>query len=371
MEQSVLSHLDIRRLSQPYLKALNEHTKETVHLLVRQGQSAVYIEKLESLQLPVTVSRIGISVPLYCTAAGKVLLAYLRTEDLVRALRQMEPRCRTTHTITSIPDLQKHLERIRKCGYSFDLEENELHVRCVAAPIWDHAGAVNASLSVSGPSKRMPVSRLRELASVVQEAGIRISRELGYQGPVELQRNLDTQNQSAAMPDSQQSAGSFDRQTVNRLALFTSPRDVMSRIFDIHEILRLAAHRCRALSCEPVPNQCRACIHPLIERQGDAAENHVERGLEFARTGNLESAELELRKAVELNRADAAALSSLATVLAMEKKFDESTVLFARALKINPARFAVPRISCRQPLAVAPLRGSETKSENYFERQSR
>lgn len=204
MEQSVLSHLDIRRLSQPYLKALNEHTKETVHLLVRQGQSAVYIEKLESLQLPVTVSRIGISVPLYCTAAGKVLLAYLRTEDLVRALRQMEPRCRTTHTITSIPDLQKHLERIRKCGYSFDLEENELHIRCVAAPIWDHAGAVNASLSVSGPSKRMPVSRLREIASVVQEAGIRISRELGYQGPVELQRNLDTQKQSAAMPDSQQ-----------------------------------------------------------------------------------------------------------------------------------------------------------------------
>lgn len=203
MEQSVLSHLDIRRLSQPYLKALNEHTKETVHLLVRQGQSAVYIEKLESLQLPVTVSRIGISVPLYCTAAGKVLLAYLPAEDLARALRQMEPRCRTTHTITSVTELQKHLGRIRKCGHSFDLEENELHVRCVAAPIWDHAGAVNASLSVSGPSKRMHVSRLRELASVVQEAGIRISRELGYQGPVEPQRSLDAQNQSAATRDSQ------------------------------------------------------------------------------------------------------------------------------------------------------------------------
>jgi DNA-binding IclR family transcriptional regulator len=215
MEQSVLSHLDIRRLSQPYLKALNEHTKETVHLLVRQGQSAVYIEKLESLQLPVTVSRIGISVPLYCTAAGKVLLAYLRTEDLARALRQMEPRCRTTHTITSVPELQKHLERIRKCGYSFDLEENELHIRCVAAPIWDHAGAVNASLSVSGPSKRMPVSRLRELASVVQEAGIRVSRELGYQGPVEPQRNLDTQKQPAAMPDSRRALAHLTAKPVN------------------------------------------------------------------------------------------------------------------------------------------------------------
>jgi Tfp pilus assembly protein PilF len=80
----------------------------------------------------------------------------------------------------------------------------------------------------------------------------------------------------------------------------------------------------------------RSAVHPLSESQGDTPENHVERGLEFARTGDLESAELELRKAVELNRADASALSSLATVLAMEKKFDESTALFARALKLNP-----------------------------------
>ena len=57
--QTTLSHLDIRRLSLPYLKALNEHTHETIHLLVRQGLSAVYIEKLDSPQLPNTLSRIG------------------------------------------------------------------------------------------------------------------------------------------------------------------------------------------------------------------------------------------------------------------------------------------------------------------------
>ena len=46
------------------------------------------------------------------------------------------------------------------------------------------SGNVNASLSVSGPARRMPMSRLREIAPIIQEAGIRISRELGYQGPV-------------------------------------------------------------------------------------------------------------------------------------------------------------------------------------------
>jgi IclR family transcriptional regulator, KDG regulon repressor len=182
--QFALSHLDIRRLSLPYLKALNEHTRETIHLLVRQGVRAVYVEKLESPQLPNTISRIGVSVPLYCTAVGKVLLAYLPSDDIGQVLRQIEPRSRTSHTISTTEELQKQVERVRRCGYSFDLEENEPHIRCVAAPIWDHSGNVNASLSVSGPAKRMPVARMRELAPVVQEAGIRISRELGYRGPV-------------------------------------------------------------------------------------------------------------------------------------------------------------------------------------------
>jgi IclR family transcriptional regulator, KDG regulon repressor len=196
--QGALSHLDIRRLSLPYLKALNEHTRETIHLLVRQGLSAVYVEKLESPQQPNTNSRIGVSVPLYCTAVGKVLLAYLPAEDQSRILRQIEPRYHTPHTISSMQELPRQLQRVRRCGYSFDLEENELHVRCVAAPIWDHAGAVNASLSVSGPAERMPVTRLRELAPVVQEAGIRISGELGYRGPVSPEESSGTLRGSAA-----------------------------------------------------------------------------------------------------------------------------------------------------------------------------
>jgi len=122
--QFALSHLNIRRLSLPYLKALNEHTRETIHLLVRQGLSAVYVEKLESPQLPNTISRIGISVPLHCTAVGKVLLAYLPPDELAQVLRQIEPRSRTSHTISTTEELQKHVARVRRCGYSFDLEEN-------------------------------------------------------------------------------------------------------------------------------------------------------------------------------------------------------------------------------------------------------
>jgi DNA-binding IclR family transcriptional regulator len=79
-----------------------------------------------------------------------------------------------------LQELQTELHRVRKNGYACDLEEHEPHIRCIAAPIWDHSGTVQASLSITAPVVRMPVSRLRQLAPMIQEAGLRISRELGY-----------------------------------------------------------------------------------------------------------------------------------------------------------------------------------------------
>ncbi len=81
----------------------------------------------------------------------------------------------------NLQELEAELYRVRKNGYACDLEENELHIRCVAAPIWDHAGGVNASLSITAPMVRMAVTRLRQLAPLIQAAGLQISRELGYQ----------------------------------------------------------------------------------------------------------------------------------------------------------------------------------------------
>jgi tetratricopeptide (TPR) repeat protein len=70
--------------------------------------------------------------------------------------------------------------------------------------------------------------------------------------------------------------------------------------------------------------------------QGDEAEAHLNRGLQLAQTGQLTAAENELRQAVRLKPDDAEILSSLATVFAIERKFEESTPLFERALKLNP-----------------------------------
>ncbi|HEY1658382.1 MAG TPA: IclR family transcriptional regulator [Candidatus Sulfotelmatobacter sp.] len=191
--QAALEQLDIRRVSLPYLHELNKQTRETVHLTVRYGSSVVYVEKLDSTEQLRIFSRIGAAVPLYCTAVGKVILAYMPEDQRKTLLPQLELKRFTPNTIGSLQELEAELQRIRKNGYGCDLEEHELHIRCVAAPIWDHDGFVNASLSLTAPIVRMPVSRLRQLSSLIQEAGLQISQELGYRKNVD-GKNLDRNN---------------------------------------------------------------------------------------------------------------------------------------------------------------------------------
>ncbi len=180
--QSALGQLDIRRVSLPYLRELNQQTRETIHLTVRHGLSAVYVEKLDSLEPLRIFSHIGAAVPLYCTAVGKVMLAYMPLDERETVRRQLDLKRLTPNTVGNLQELDAELHRVCRNGYACDLEEHELHIRCVAAPIWDHTGAVHASLSITAPTVRMPVTRLRQLAPMIQAAGLHISRELGYQG---------------------------------------------------------------------------------------------------------------------------------------------------------------------------------------------
>jgi len=178
--QAALNQLDIRRVSLPYLEELNRQTRETIHLTLRNGLSAVYVEKLDSPEQLRIHSRLGAAVPLYCTAVGNVMLAHMPDKERERVLPQLGLKRFTPNTVGNLQELAAELYRVKKNGYACDLEEHELHIRCIAAPIWDHQGVVSASLSITAPMVRMAVTRLRQLAPLIQTAGLQISRELGY-----------------------------------------------------------------------------------------------------------------------------------------------------------------------------------------------
>lgn len=172
--------LKFRRLARPHLEALRARSGETVFLSVLDGLDAVLIDIVNSAQPLRMVSELGTREPAHCTALGKVLLAGLTEEQLEALLHKHKLHKFTEHTLTSVTELKKELERVRAAGYAVDDQEFLNGVRCVSAPIKDSHGTTVAGISVSGPSFRIDSVRLSMLADAVQAAAISVSEELGF-----------------------------------------------------------------------------------------------------------------------------------------------------------------------------------------------
>ena len=151
---------------------------------VLEGDSAVYVLKIESKYTIRMFSRVGRRIPLYCTAIGKVLLAYSGLPERKAALEGLRLVAFTPKTITTRSGLDAELKLIRAQGFGRDAEEHEEGIACLGAPIFDNDRAVVAALSVSWPLFRYEAGQESDKAAAVVSAAARISAILGYDGEV-------------------------------------------------------------------------------------------------------------------------------------------------------------------------------------------
>src|SRR5579883_1523161 len=161
------------------LRELARGTEETAKLGVRVGLSVVVLEAVESPRVLHTRGDVGVVAPLYCTALGKAVLAFLPEEERERIVGALTLRAYTPRTVGGREALRRELERIRVRGYATDVQEHEGDVRCVGAPVRDGRGYPVGAVSVSGPAQRMPLRRLGELGPRVVEVAEAIGRRLG------------------------------------------------------------------------------------------------------------------------------------------------------------------------------------------------
>jgi len=177
-----LHHLGLRRQARPVLEELVSRCDETAYLAVTDGPEVVYVLMQETSQTVRIVPRLGHRLPAYCTASGKVQLAYESADRLARLFREYPFRKHTDHTIDSLGTLLDHLREVARLGFAVDNEELEYGVRCVAAPVRDYSHRVVAGVGLSGPVSRFSLERIEsELVPLVKEAGMRISQRLGYE----------------------------------------------------------------------------------------------------------------------------------------------------------------------------------------------
>ena len=181
LARAVRADPDILRCARPVCEHLSGHTRETVTIAVLEGDDAVVIHQSISRASALGVDWTGRHTPLHATAAGKIFLAYMPEDQLLRILEGPLERF-TKNTIVDPESLKDHTGKIRDEGYGYTVEELETGLNAVGAPIRGADGAVVGAVSVSGPAFRLRPDALPEIGELSRRAAAEISRCLGFQG---------------------------------------------------------------------------------------------------------------------------------------------------------------------------------------------
>lgn len=170
--------LRLKDVARQHLADLTDQTGETSNFVILDDGHALYLEKVESSRAVRTPSRVGWRAPVHCTAVGKAMLACLVESEVAKIIEWRGLARHTDRTITDSRSLMLELQRIRARGYAIDNEELENGLRCVAVPIGDPTRALVAAASVAGPSFRLTLARLPEVAAQVSACASAIAKEL-------------------------------------------------------------------------------------------------------------------------------------------------------------------------------------------------
>ena len=150
-----------RMIAEPHLRHLHALTGETVHLGVLQGLEVIYLDKVESKQAVRMHSQIGNASPVYCTGVGKAALSTLPDEEARAVIARIAFHRHTPATLTDAHALAAEIEAIRAEGISYDREEHETGIHCIAAPIHSADRRFAAGVSVTAPVYRVSLETLR------------------------------------------------------------------------------------------------------------------------------------------------------------------------------------------------------------------
>ena len=177
---AALSNRELPEISRPFLEDLAAKSGETalIGTLGSDGAAAVYIDKVESHNPVRYTVAVGDQRPLYCSALGKLFLAYMSPEQQDDYLRATRLKSLARHTVTDRATLKRHLADIRRVSFSVTRDELAEGAAGMAAPIFGRDGQLVAALVLGGPTVRISPN-LARFSKLTKDAARAISRVLG------------------------------------------------------------------------------------------------------------------------------------------------------------------------------------------------
>ena len=178
-----LSTLDVTSVVQPFMERVTDALHESGSVSVLDNHDIVYIARRAAKRIMSINLAVGSRLPAHATSMGKVLLAYLPSDELGRYFASVEREALTTNTIVAERALRKVLSEVRENGWAVADEESELGVRSAAVPLVGRDGEVHAAINVSAHAARVSLEQLQaDYLPVLLEAARGISKALGATG---------------------------------------------------------------------------------------------------------------------------------------------------------------------------------------------
>jgi IclR family pca regulon transcriptional regulator len=188
---SALSSTGLREHVHPFLEELRERTGYTIGLAVLDGAETLYVDSARSWRRAERGTDLGLNpgtrMPAYCTAMGKVLLAYLPHEVRDELIAQMRLQRNSPSTITNKQELRAELEQVVENGYAVNDQELRPGLQAIAAPVRDESKEAVASVGIAANSQAISLTELIDgLSPHLITTAARISSRLGYRRMDEL-----------------------------------------------------------------------------------------------------------------------------------------------------------------------------------------
>ena len=173
---NIMSVWNFSNVIRPYLEELAHRSQESVYLgvLDRVAKAITYVDSIDSPHLVRYSVPVGAVRPLYCTAAGRVLLAFAESDFQEEYLRSTKLEARTDRTLSNRKALRAELDRILKTRLSVSVGEMFPESAAVAAPIFGAHGRIVAAMAVGGPSERLQ-ARIEDLKPIIADVATRAS----------------------------------------------------------------------------------------------------------------------------------------------------------------------------------------------------
>lgn len=172
-----IRQLNVVEVAREPMEELEEETGMAVYLSIWGNRGPTIVMKLDKvLAAPISI-RVGYVLPLMATATGRAFLACLPKAETAPVLKNEGP---------VDPDVraraQKAIEAVKRHGVAFSDGRHYQGLSALSAPVFDHAGAIVAAVTVLGFQSHMNINPTGPMAKALRRNAQTISASLGFRG---------------------------------------------------------------------------------------------------------------------------------------------------------------------------------------------